>query len=253
MEDVITEFETLKDLGVHMNSSANWSTNVTNVTKKSRQKIGWILRSFHTRNLYFMKHMFKTLVTPHIDYKSQLWMPIDCTEIEKIEKIQRDYYRYIPALRGLNYWDQMNRMNMLSIQRRLERYRIIYSWKILENLVPNCGLETVVGSAESRQGRRIQVPDINRKSPVSKQLNQVFQVNGPKLFNCLPAKIRNISNVGLDDFKMALDKFLENVPDEPKIDGLTPGTQNSSGIYSNSLLHQTKRGLGGGQLLTSRA
>ena len=37
MEDVIPEFETLKDLGVHMNNCANWSTNVMNVTKKSRQ------------------------------------------------------------------------------------------------------------------------------------------------------------------------------------------------------------------------
>ena len=52
---------------------------------------------------------------------------------------------------------------------------------------------------------------------------------------------------------MALDKFLETVPDQPKIDGLTPGTQNSSGVYSNSLLHQTKRGQGGGQLLNSGA
>ena len=38
MEDVIPEFEILKDLGVHMNSCANWSTNVMNVTKNSRQK-----------------------------------------------------------------------------------------------------------------------------------------------------------------------------------------------------------------------
>ena len=189
-----------------------------------------------------MKHMFKTLVTPHIDYTSQLWMPITCTEIEKLEKIQRDFFRYIPSLCGLNYWDQLNRMNMISIQRRLERYRIIYSWKILENLVPNCGLEVIIDSTESRQGRRFQVPEIDRKAATSKQLDQIFQVNGPKLFNCLPPRIRNIKNVGLDDFKMALDKYLESVPDQPKIDGLTPGTQDPAGVYSNSILHQTKRG-----------
>ena len=73
-------------------------------------------------------------------------------------------------------------------------------------------------------------------------MDQVFQVNGPKLFNCLPATIRNIKNVGLDDFKMALDKFLESVLDQPRIDGLTPGTQDSSGVYSNSILYKTKRG-----------
>ena len=246
MEDVIPEFETLKDLGVHMNNCANWSTNVMNVTKKSRQKMGWIFRSFHSRNSQFMKHMFKTLVTPHIDYNSQLWMPIVCTEIEKIEKIQRDFFRYIPSLRGLTYWEQINMMNMLSLQRRLERYRIIYSWKILENLVPNCGLEEIVDSTESRQGRRLRIPSIDRKSPAAKQLDQCFQINGPKLFNCLPAKIRNLKNVSLAYFKMALDKFLETVPDQPKIDGLTPGTQDLSGLYSNSLLHQTKRGQGGG-------
>ena len=98
MEDVIPEFETLKDLGVHMNNCANWSTNVMNVTKKSRQKMGWIFRSFHSRNSQFMKHMFKTLVTPHIDYNSQLWMPIVCTEIKKIEKSTAGLFQIYPVI-----------------------------------------------------------------------------------------------------------------------------------------------------------
>ena len=46
---------------------------------------------------------------------------------------------------------------------------------------------------------------------------------------------------------MALDKYLESVPGQPRIDGLTPGTQDPAGVYSNSILHQTKRGpMGGG-------
>lgn len=236
-----------------MNSRATFDTNVTNVIRKSRQKIGWIIRSFHCRTRSFMKQMFKTLVTPHIDYNSQLYMPIESSEIEKIEKIQRNFFRKIPSLCGLDYWDQMNTMNMLSLQRRLERYRIIHAWKVLENLVPNCGLQEIKASSESRQGRRLLVPDVDRRAATAKQLDQTFQVHGPKLFNCLPAKIRNLTKVGLDDFKMALDKWLESVPDQPKIDGLTPGTQNLSGVYSNSIIHQTKRGQGGGLLPFSGA
>ena len=222
MEDVIEEYETLKDLGVHMNNNATFSTNGTSVTKKSRQKIGWILRSFHSRNIHFMKQMFKTLLTPHIDYNSQLYLPIECSEIQQRKKIQRDYFIKIPALCGLSYWEQIDKMNMLSLQRRLERYRIIYSWKVLENLVPNCGIQEVKASAESRQGRRLVVPDVDRKAATAKQLDQVFQVHEPKLFNCLPARIRNLSKVGLDEFKSALDKWLESIPDQPKIDGPTP-------------------------------
>ena len=147
----------------------------------------------------------------------------------------------------------MNKMKMLSLQRRLERYRIIYSWKVLENLVPNCELQEVEASAESQRERRLMVPDVDRKAATAKQLDQVFQVHGPKLFNCLPAKIRNLTKVGLDDFKTALDKWLETVPDQPKIDGLTPGTQDMSGVYSNSIIYQTKRGQGGGLLPNSGA
>ena len=84
------------------------------------------------------------------------------------------------------------------------------------------------------------VPDVNRKAATEKQLDQVFQVHEPKLFNCLPARIRNLSKVGLDEFKSALDKWLESISDQPKIDGLTPGTQDLSGVYSNSIIHQTK-------------
>ena len=55
-----------------------------------------------------------------------------------------------------------------------------------------------------------------------------------------------MTKVGLKEFKMALDKFLEKVPDQPKIDGLTPGPQDNSNVYSNSLLYQTKMGPMGG-------
>ena len=79
--------------------------------------------------------------------------------------------------------------------------------------------------------------------------DQCFQINGAKIFNCLPAKVRNLtltpqvkahSALDVDDFKMALDLFLETVPDQPRIGGLAPG------VASNSLLDQTKRGFAGG-------
>ena len=52
---------------------------------------------------------------------------------------------------------------------------------------------------------------------------------------------------GPDDFKTKLDMFLELVPDQPRIDGMSPG------VETNSLIHQTKRGHGGGLLLNSGA
>ena len=87
---------------------------------KARQKLGWILRTFKTRNKWFMRHLFKTLVIPHIDYCSQLWMPVDGAGILRLEKLQYDFFRKIPELRELNYWECLAHMSMISMQRRLE-------------------------------------------------------------------------------------------------------------------------------------
>ena len=91
--EIIDRFEKLRDLGVIMNEKANFEDHVTHVERKVRQKIGWISRTFFTRKTMFMKQIFKFLVIPHLDYCSQLWMPVEPADIEKIEKLQRDYFR----------------------------------------------------------------------------------------------------------------------------------------------------------------
>jgi hypothetical protein len=174
-------------------------------------------------------------------------MPVDGAGILRLEKLQYDFFRKIPELRELNYWECLAHMNMISMQRRLERYRIIYIWKILEKLAPNCGISLVEGSEVSRLGRRLNIIVPKESAKINKMKEQAFQVNGPKLFNCLPASIRNTTRTGLDEFKEKLDNHLQQVPDQPRIDGMSPGTD------TNSLLHQTKRGPGGGQLLISGA
>ena len=74
--EIIERFDKLRDLGVIMNEEATFSDHVHHVEKKVRQKIGWVLRTFYTRNAGFMKTLYKSLIVPHVDYCSQLWMPI---------------------------------------------------------------------------------------------------------------------------------------------------------------------------------
>ena len=203
-----------------------------------------------------MKTVFKTLVLPHVDYCSQLWMPTNAQGISSIEKLQKDYLNRIPGINHMNYWEQLKAMKMLSLQRRLERYRIIYTWKILEGQAPNCGIS--VKTEGGRIGRTCSIPKRNTQARAAVQSirEQTFQVNGPQLFNSLPAEIRNLTKCTLEDFKMSLDKHLETVPDEPRVRGLTPGGCDTRGSgtevrASNSLLDQARRAEGGHQMVDS--
>ena len=94
-----------------------------------------------------------------MDYCSQLWMPTKSTQIGAIEKLQKDFLNKVPALKDLNYWVQLKKLKMLSLQRRLKRYRIIYTWIVLKGIVPNCGME--VKNESGRNGKMYRIPNIS--------------------------------------------------------------------------------------------
>ena len=70
---------------------------------------------------------------------------------------------------------------------------------------------------------------------------QSFQVHGPQLFNSLPKQIRNLTKITIDEFKEKIDKFLEDVPDQPHVEGLIPvGCNMFTAAPSNSILDQAR-------------
>ena len=104
-------------------------------------------------------------------------------------------------------------MNISSIQRRFDRYRIIYVRKILLNLVPNPGISIRRGSHE-RQGLQLEV---NITKTDSKLKSDSFLIRGPLTFNSLPEDLRSLDG-SMDSYKKKLDEFLELIPDCPRID-----------------------------------
>ena len=123
---------------------------------------------------------------------------------------------------------------MLSQERRMERYRALYVWKILEGLTTNCGLET---TTSDRRGREVIILPARGKQGIQTLRENSFQVNGARIFNSLPKKIRNLSKIPLDDFKSKLDSYLETLPDEPNLPDYTPSMCNQvTAKPSNSII-----------------
>ena len=236
MEEVIDQFSSLRDLGVIMSDNARFDDHIEKVATTVRRKIGWVLRTFYTRRVDILKELWKSLIQCHIDYCSQLYMPGHALGMQKIEKLFYDFTSRIPEVRHEHYWNRLQRLNMYSQERRMERYRILYVWKILAGVVPNCGVE--LAQPNERLGRKCKVPKLvqNGRQAMQTLREQGFQVNGVRLFNCLPKSLRNMKT-NQDDFKIELDKFLSKIPDQPRIGGLVPeATCRLTARQSNSLL-----------------
>ena len=156
---------------------------------------------------------------------SPVWNPSKITDIQKLENVQRSFTRKISGCKDVSYWDRLKKLKLQSLQRRRERYCIIHTWKILNNVAPN-DLEFEFYT-HPRHGVRATVPSVNMKSQMSvrSDYDRSFRVKAAQLWNTLPAGVNSLST--LDSFKVGLGQFLEQFPDTPPVPGYTPAHDNS--------------------------
>ncbi|XP_069184905.1 uncharacterized protein [Procambarus clarkii] len=229
----------VKDLGIIMSDDLTFKEHNQANIATARKMIGWITRTFKSRDPITMVVLFKSLVLSRLEYCSVLTSPFRAGEIAEIEGIQRTYTARIDAIKHLNYWDRLKALQMYSLERRLERYQIIYTWKILEGQVPNLHSKITTYWSE-RHGRKCRIEPVKSRGAIGTIREHSINIRGPRLFNVLPASIRNIAGTTVDIFKRKLDLFLQGVPDQPGCGGYV----GLRAAPSNSLVDQT---------LTSRA
>ena len=218
----IEEKHMTKDLGVIMSNTGAFKDHISKITETVRNLSSWILRSFKSRSPTLMLQLWKSIVIPHLDYCSQLWNPHDVSSIQQLEELQKSFVQHIAGFRHMNYWTALDKLGLYSLQRRRERYQIIYLWSILESKVPNIysttGLPMISAqsTADSRRGRMIRIPLVKR-SRYSTLRYHSLPFHGARLFNAMPSNLRSLTNISKDTFKHHLDSFLKKVQDNPLI------------------------------------
>ena len=217
---VIQEKEHIRDLGVTMSNDTSFKAHVKKTTESVRNLAGWILRTFRTRDKQTLLTAWKTLVLPIHDYCSQLWSPFRISEISELEAIQWNFIRKIRCTRLDDYWDALNKLGLYSLERRRDRYRVIYLWKSLEGMVPSLGLQS---KWNPRRGRIVDAVKISKDAPAWVQQAKLhsFKHQAVQIWNLLPKYIRDTTNVSVDTFKSKLDRYLQTIPDQPRIPSMT--------------------------------
>ena len=223
--------KSVKDLGVIMSDDCKFEDHINTTIEKAKNMSSWILRTFRTREVKPMLLLFKMLVLPILEYCSVLWSPQDVGNIQKLDNIQWSFIRKIYCHTESDYWKRLKAMKLYSLQRRRERYRIIYTWKVLEGLVPNVN-NKITSTIHARLGRKCNIPSV-KNGRLSKIREASLPINGPRLFNLLPKHVRNITDAKVPTFKAALDSYLSTVPDQPQLPRYTAYRHASS----NSLIH----------------
>ena len=218
-----------------MSSDLTFTKHIDKVVSRCRSLIGWSLRTFDSRTKVLMLTLFKSLILPRLDYCSQLYSPTLAQDWCKLEGIQRRFTSHILEVKEHDYWKRLQHLKLYSVQRRHERYSILYTWKIINNLAPNLKTNPIRTHYSDRRGLYCSVPNLcNTRCPakIVTLREGSFAIRGPRLYNVLPQALRNLQNVSVNMFKNALDKVLCSLPDEPTV----PGYAGGRATKTNSLL-----------------
>ena len=226
----------VKDLGVWMSSNLTFDEHIKIITAKARTVMGLVLRTFKSRKTEVMLPLLKNLIQCLVEYACPLWSPTDSANINRLESVQRQFTSRFQRFReyddelgmticNVSYPDRLKALKLYSLQRRRERYIILYMFKIKIGLVPNPGFEP-----EYRRCQKFTWKPRNDR----KNGRLSFFCIGPRLFNSLPPELRELDDTvdpnktHIESFKEKLDEYLNTIPDNP-------GTQ------ANSLLNLDTR------------
>ena len=129
------------------------------------------------------------------------------------------------GLGHMNYWERLKALNLMSLQRRRERYVIIMMWKIINGVVPND--MKIEYHHNERLGIRASLPSMftGCRQRVRTLYDSSFAYIGPNLWNVLPKRINLIGDQ--HKFKGELTKFVLSLPDKPPVHGYARANNNS--------------------------
>ena len=155
-EEPIEEYQSARDLGVMFDDHLDFKSHRSLVIKKMNSKISWVLRTFRTRNIEHMRFLWKSIIQSTQDYGNIVWAPvgIKCDMIAQ-EGPLRQFSKKVKGLWELDYWTRLKKLKMNSIERRVERFRILYTWKSLMGIVPSLGFSIYIHPKKGKMIREI--------------------------------------------------------------------------------------------------
>lgn len=220
----------IKDLGIIIQENLKFDRHIATIAAKGHRMVGWSLRSFKTRETKTMRILLQSLIISQCEYGSIVWSPRTRSHVNLLESVQKKFtsrfarfqsYEENAPRCNIDYPTRLRVLGLYSMERRRERYAIVYLYKITIQLVPNPGLQIHYDPRRKTTVEPKSVISATIPAWIRNARNNSFFSIGPKLYNGLPAHLRELesirqpSKLHVDAFKRKLDRHLQSIPDIP--------------------------------------
>ncbi|XP_048487187.1 uncharacterized protein LOC125490855 [Plutella xylostella] len=128
-----------RDLGVTYDSKLLFDQHIDHIVSKASKSLGFIMRASKPfKSMKTVKLLYCAYVRSHLEYASQIWNPQYDVYINRLEKIQRKFTRYIGFKFKIPYTDyehRCERLHLLPLKLRRTVADVIFLFKIIRGYV----------------------------------------------------------------------------------------------------------------------
>ena len=202
----ISKTNTMKDLGIIISQNLKWTNHINYIYQNARTSTYFIIKFSKCKDISILIKLFKTYARCKLEYNTPLWSPFLIQNIDKLEKIQKDFTRY--AFRKCHlpyksYSDRLSQVNIKSLEYRRLFFDIIFIFKTIHGI---SGLNFdeffhFRNKPYKLRGHSLQI-NANQQYISNNTWKHSFFSRAPKIWNQLPENIVSISS--LNRFKHKL-------------------------------------------------
>lgn len=119
------------DLGITITSDLKWETQISKMCKKGNTMIYLIQKSFTNLSREMIVGLYKSYVTPKLEYAQSIWNPYYVKDIDQIEGVQRRITKLPMELGDLPYGMRLDQLDLTTLKERRTRGDLTETYKIL--------------------------------------------------------------------------------------------------------------------------
>ncbi|XP_076039327.1 uncharacterized protein LOC143024412 [Oratosquilla oratoria] len=127
----ITSTKNERGIGVVIDDNLTFIGHLAEKINKANNILGIIRRNFVHLDIFILKALYTALVRPHLEYANQIWCPHLVKDTKAIENVQRRGTRMTPQLKGHNYEERVNKLDLPILAYRRSREDQIETCKII--------------------------------------------------------------------------------------------------------------------------
>ena len=128
-----------KYLGVLLDSKLNWKEHMVNLHNKAIKRLHFLKRNMYEATESTKKNVYQTMIRPILEYACVVWDPHVQGTCLSLERIQRQAIRFITNKykfdECVSISEEMNRLEIPTLQNRRTKSRLIHFYKIMKGYV----------------------------------------------------------------------------------------------------------------------